>query len=115
VIGAYYLDSGIEAVCTLVTPLFDSAVVDLKSNSALPANGFIEPKGLLQHYAQTEHDQIPEYAVIDESGPDHAKTFTVDVLINGKVYGTGTGRRRGEAEKKAAIAALKSLNLWDNK
>lgn len=115
VIGAYYLDSGIEAVCTLVTPLFDSAVIDIKSNSSLPANGSVEPKGLLQHYAQTKHAQTPEYAVINESGPDHAKTFTVDVLISGKVYGRGTGRKKRDADKQAAISALKSLHLWDNK
>ena len=114
VIGAYYLDSGIEAVCTLVTPLFDSIAGDLRSNSKLPAAGFIEPKGKLQHYAQTEHNQHPEYVVIDESGPDHAKTFTVNVLINGQVYGIGTAHKRQEAEKQAAITALKSLELWDS-
>lgn len=115
VIGAYYLDSGIEAVSILVTPLFDSVVGDLKSNDSLAAVGSIEPKGLLQHHAQTEYDQTPDYVVIQESGPDHAKTFTVNVLINGKVCGTGTGRKKGDAEKQAAISALQSLGLWDNK
>lgn len=114
VIGAYYLDSGIDAVCILVTPLFDSVSGDFKSNSTLPANASIDPKGLLQHYAQTKYGQLPQYVLIDESGPDHAKTFTVSVLINGEVYGTGSGQKRQEAEKQAAIAALKSLSLWNN-
>ena len=115
VIGAYYLDSGLEAVSTLVTPLFDSVVGDLKNNVSLSAAEVADPKGKLQNYAQTEHNQLPEYIVINESGPANARTFTVNVLVNGKVYGTGTGCRKVDAEKQAAIAALKSLNLWDHK
>lgn len=110
VIGAYYLDSGIEAVRTLVTPLFDS-VADAPKNKSTPQPAGADPIGQLQHYALTEHKQTPEYVDIDESGPGHAKTFTITVLINSKVYGTGTGPNKKEAKKQAAIAALKSLGL----
>lgn len=106
VIGAYYLDSGIEAVRTLITPLFDS-VADLAQNSHPLAVGS-DPKGQLQHYALTQYDQQPMYVVIEESGPPHTKTFTINVLINGTVCGTGTGGTKKEAEKQAAVSALKS-------
>jgi len=111
VIGAYYLDSGIEAVCALVTPLFDSIEESSKNDSTLLAPSLVNPKGQLQEYSLSKYKKTPEYRVIDESGLDHAKTFTVEVLINHQVQGTGTGCSKGEAEKQAAIAALQSLGL----
>jgi ribonuclease-3 len=108
VIGAYYLDSGIEAVRTLLTPLFGS-VADAPENNITSQPAGTDPIGQLQHYALTEHKQTPEYVDVDESGPAHAKTFTVNVQISGKVYGTGTGSSKKEAKKQAALAALRSL------
>jgi ribonuclease-3 len=50
----------------------------------------------------------PKYITIQEAGPDHAKEFTVEVRINGQVYGQGSGRSKKEAEKRAAEDALKN-------
>lgn len=112
VIGAYYLDSGIEAVRALVEPLFETVVeVPTASNSCHPATASTDPKGQLQQYALAHHEQLPVYVVVSETGSDHEKVFTVQVQIAGKLYGAGTGRSKKEAEKQAAITALKQLGL----
>jgi ribonuclease-3 len=109
VIGAYYLDSGIEAVRELIKPFFesvDTATVD----SHIPQPNLIDPKGRLQNLAQINNLPLPEYVLVDETGNDHDKTFEVQVIINGEFYGEGTGKKKKEAEKQAAIDALRR---WD--
>ncbi|MBD1997949.1 ribonuclease III [Leptolyngbya sp. FACHB-541] len=102
VIGAYYLDSSMEAVRVLVEPLFIGAV----------ATTCADPKGKLQQYAQKEYSQIPEYVVLTESGPDHDKIRVVEVRIAEMPFGQGTARgSKQAAEKEAAIDALKRLVL----
>lgn len=110
VIGAYYLDSGIEAVRELVDPLFSLVIKDLVSQNATPEI-LDDVKNRFQHWAQTNHQQIPEYVVTDESGEDHAKLFTVEVWVNGMMYGKGIANKKKEAEKQAAADALKRLGL----
>lgn len=107
VIGAYYRDSGIEAVRELVEPLFNSVVEESARSSETPS----DVKNYFQHWVQTNHQQIPQYVVTNESGADHAKVFTVEVRVNGTVYGEGTGNRRKDAEKQAAADALRKLGL----
>jgi len=65
----------------------------------------------LQEWAQTQNLPIPEYVLVDEMGNDHEKTFEVQVIINGEFYGEGTGKKKKEAEKQAAIDALRRLGL----
>jgi ribonuclease-3 len=110
IIGTYYLDSGIEAVRELVEPLFGLVVEDTLTPDATPEN-LNDVKNRFQHWAQTNHQQIPQYLTTDESGEDHAKIFTVEVRVNGTVYGEGTGNKKKEAEKQAAADALKRLDL----
>lgn len=110
VIGAYYLDSGIEAVRELVEPLFNSVVKDSVSQDATSKN-LGDPKGRFQNWAQTNYQQIPEYVVTNEFGEDHAKVFTVEVRVNRTVYGESTGNRKKDAEKQAATDALRELGL----
>ncbi|MEA5518258.1 ribonuclease III [Limnoraphis robusta] len=110
VIGAYYLDSGIEAVRELIKPFFES--VDTGTvDSHIPQQNLIDPKGRLQNIAQTNNLPLPEYVLVDETGNDHDKTFEVQVIINGEFYGEGTGKKKKEAEKQAAIDALRRLDL----
>lgn len=107
VIGAYYRDSGIEAVRILVEPLFD-LVKGLSFQDATPEiQGDV--KNQFQHWAQKNHQQIPEYVVTDESGEDHAKVFTVEARVNGIVYGKGIANKKREAEKQAAADAIKEI------
>ncbi|MBE9126393.1 MULTISPECIES: ribonuclease III [unclassified Coleofasciculus] len=110
VIGAYYLDSGIEAVRELVEPLFDLVVEDAVSQDATPEI-LNDVKNRFQNWAQTNHQQIPKYPVTNEVGADHAKMFTVEVRVNGTVYGEGTANKKKEAEKQAASDALRKLGL----
>ena len=111
-IAAYFLESGIEATRKFVQPLFTpvaDSIVSSKSNDQ-PKN-LVDAKSLLQQWAQAKFVQNPEYFIIDESGPDHAKEFTVEVRVNGRVYGVGKGRRKQDAEKCAAEVALKKVGL----
>ncbi|MGG6297782.1 ribonuclease III [Leptolyngbya sp. AN02str] len=113
VIGAYYLDSDIESVRELVEPLFDQIAGRSPTKTSAPSpTHLVDPKGRLQHYALAEHSVCPQYVVINESGPDHDRTRTVEAQIAGKVYGVGTARGKcKEAEKRAAIDALSKLGL----
>ena len=67
------------------------------------------PKSALQELAQSEHGAMPKYRVIDESGKSNAPTFTVEVAINGKARGKGSGASKKDAETNAAKAALKAF------
>ena len=67
------------------------------------------PKSKLQELAQAEHGAVPKYRVIDESGKSNAPTFTVEVAINGKTRGKGSGASKKDAETNAAKAALKAF------
>lgn len=107
-VGAYYLDCGsdIEAVRQYVAPLFESAIQQ-RSQSAVRINY----KSRFQTWALETIGQVPEYCIIDESGPDHAKYFVAEVLVSERIYGKGSGRKKQVAEKDAARDALEKLGL----
>ncbi|QYX30473.1 ribonuclease III [Sphaerospermopsis torques-reginae] len=108
IMGAYYLDSGIEAVQDLVYPLFD-AIFDHQIPEDITVESLENPIGLLQQYAQKNGFDKPVYEIVQETGPDHDKEFTIQVKINGKVYGQGKGKNTKDAKKQAAINALRNL------
>lgn len=107
-IGAYFLDtnSDIEAVRAYVEPLF-VAVVTQRSVTAMMVN----VKSRFQEWALAEKGENPEYCLIEQSGPDHDRTFTSEVRVRGQKYGEGQGRRKQDAEKEAAKDALIQLGL----
>ena len=114
IIGAYFLDAGIEAVCSYIQPLFKSLSEELVNTQ--PNNettNFVDAKNRFQQWALANHKASPVYTTIAESGPDHAKEFTAQVSVKGKVYGTGKGRRKQDAQKRAAEFALKELGISD--
>lgn len=103
-VGAIFLDQGLA-----VTKHFLSKLIEVK----LIAQNQMEkdPKSLLQEVSQGRWRLTPVYRTIAEKGPDHAKEFTVEVLIEGKVYGRGVGHSKQAAEQEAARMALtKGLN-----
>ncbi len=102
VTGAYFLDSGVEAVRAFVEPLFGPAADEI-----LRAETDRDAKSLLQEWAQAKRGQTPRYYTVSATGPDHQKTFTVEVRIGDEVYGTGTGPNKQVAAQAAAKAALK--------
>ncbi len=107
-IGAYFLDSGsdMSVLRTYLLPFFHLAV-----ENGLQAKAEMNAKGRLQEWAQVEFGEAPKYYTIAEIGPDHTKQFTVEVRVAGKVYGQGSGGKKQEAEKQAALKALASLGL----
>lgn len=106
VMGALYLDADIGAVQQCVEPLFAEA-----ARRILLAQSDVDSKSLLQEWAQSELGQTPLYMTVESTGPDHAKEFTVEVLIGGQRYGVGTGRSKQVAAQAAADDALKGIGL----
>jgi ribonuclease-3 len=111
-IAAYFIESGIEAVRKFVQPLFTSVAdsIIFPQSDAEPKS-LVDSKGRFQQWALAKFVQNPEYLIIDEFGPDHAKEFVAEVRVNGRAYGVGKGRNKKGAEKRAAEAALKKIGL----
>lgn len=110
-IGHLYLTRRWERVLTILTPLNDL-------QGSFPLNSYRDSnaKSVLQHATQAIYGTVPTYQVISQDGPDHKKTFTVQVRSgkNGrKTLGLGTGRSVREAEKAAASASLPMLPRID--
>src|SRR6266699_5094771 len=99
VIGAVYLDRGLPEADALVHRLFDPVI----SRSARLGAG-LDWKTSLQELTAAEVLGVPEYQV-EESGPDHQKSFRASVRIGGRTYGSGEGRSKKEAEQQAAETA----------
>ncbi len=102
-IGAVYLDQGLESAAELVHRLFDP-LIEKSSNLGVS----LDWKTSLQELTATEGLGVPEY-LVTETGPDHEKTFTAAARVGGVSYGTGTGRSKKEAEQQAAESAWRSI------
>lgn len=104
-VGALYLDGGHAAASAFILKTLER---ELKSASAdLDA---ANPKGQLQeHFQSTGSGQIPTYEVTSESGPDHARSYTVEVRAGGRTLGRGTASSKKAAEAIAAEAALQAI------
>ncbi|MBL8099505.1 MAG: ribonuclease III [Anaerolineales bacterium] len=98
-IGAMYLDSDLNKVKKFVIPLFESVKESLLDELE-------DAKSELQETSQALKLGTPHYRVINVSGPDHARTYEVEVLIAGEAKGRGTGTSISLAERSAARSAL---------
>jgi ribonuclease-3 len=108
VIGAIYLDKGLQVAAELIkTYLLD----DLKK--IMKTELYKNYKSILLEYTQSSGNGMPAYKVIDETGPDHAKNFLVEVYINNDKMGEGQGGTKKIAEQEAAKQAIKKLNIKD--
>ena len=106
VIGALYIDKGIEGVIKFISPILERTAEDVLANHKDE-----DPKSKLQEWAQGTGLQAPQYATRNSYGPDHSKLFEVDVYIDGKINGSGIGQSKHAATKQAALDALKKLGL----
>jgi ribonuclease III len=104
VIGAVYIERGLGQASALVHRLFDPVI----ARSARLGAG-LDWKTSLQELTASEGLGVPEYHV-DESGPDHQKSFRATVKVNGQVYGSGEGRSKKEAEQQAAETAWNAIS-----
>jgi ribonuclease-3 len=103
VVGAIYLDKGYEAAKAFITKSILSTF-----ETILESGSWMDPKSHLQEMAQSREGHTPVYKVLHEEGPDHDKTFTVGVFVNGELRGQGTGPSKQIGQQKAAQAALRS-------
>ena len=104
ILGAYYIEAGVEGVRQFVEPLLAEAAAQIVSTQTDQ-----DPKSLLQEWAQGEMGQTPQYVTVATAGPDHNKVFTIEVRIGAETFGTGTGRNKQAAAQAAAEAALRHV------
>lgn len=104
VIGAVYLDGGYDAAGDVILRL-----IYTRKESIVSDESQINYKGDLLEMLQGQGKGMPRYEVTSEKGPDHAKEFTVSVVVEGEKIGAGCGFTKKEAEQKAASEALESF------
>jgi ribonuclease-3 len=105
VVAAIYLDAGLEAARRFV----QSSLVEAAIAAEAGALGRADHKSALQELLQARGLAPGSYHVVEETGPDHEKTFRVEVRIAGDITAAGTGKTKKEAEQAAAVAALQQL------
>ena len=106
-LAAIYLDAmpNGRTTATKFMERFFSKTADLLST------GRIDSKSLLQVFLQKDGDLPPEYRVVEEKGPDHAKVFTIEVYLDSNRIGKGTGKSKRAAEQAAAADALRLFGM----
>jgi ribonuclease-3 len=102
--GALYLDQGFEAVCA-----YFEQMIERVAPVVLNENLDRDPKSQLQEWSQARLAVTPHYKLVTAEGPDHAKTFTVEVWLGDIVAAVGVGSSKQVAEQSAARTALNSL------
>ena len=103
-LGAVYLDLGIEKARAVIKKIFSPLLEKLELG-----NLCTDFKTMLQEYTQARLTATPEYKIVSESGPDHNKLFVAQVLVNGDILGEGSGRSKKEAEQAAARFAYNTI------
>jgi len=104
VVGAIYLDQGIEPAKKFI---FETIIEEI--DSIVSSQGLKDSKSALQEYMQESYKASPRYEVLEESGPDHDKIYTVGVFFEEKLLAKGDGKSKQEAEKKAAQNAMQKI------
>lgn len=104
VVGAIYLDQGFEAVKKFLNDQLFPKFAEIKDKKL-----YRDSKSVLQEVVQAKGLPTPTYSVIEESGPDHDKTFVIEVEVDGGVVGKGTGKSKQFAQQQAAREALDKL------
>ncbi len=105
VLAAVYLDSGFKGAEKMILRLFKAEI-----EAGFARNVSVDYKSQLQAWLQSQYHKAPVYSVIEMKGPDHARRFTVEVKLDGKVLGKGSGNSKQQAETEAARKALVSLS-----
>lgn len=109
VIGAVYLDSGLQSARRFVRQHILSSIDEL-----LEVEEYKNYKSIVQEYAQKEFGARPRYRVVSAKGPEHERTFFVELRLGGRALGRGEGKNKKEAEQMAARSALAKLGLVKN-
>ena len=104
-IGAIYLDAGLNSAYRFIKKILLSDII------SYDADNLTDYKTKLQEEIQAEHRDAVQYVTVSQSGPAHDRTFKVQVLYNGIVLGTGTGKSKKKAEEMAAKDALSKRSV----
>ena len=104
VMGALYLDGGLAVAKAFVEPLIRPV-----AEETLVAEADLDAKSRLQEWTQAELGITPRYRIVAEKGPDHAKIFVAEVLLDKQVAGQGSGHSKQASEQAAAQTACESL------
>lgn len=105
VVGAIYLDQGIEKVRAFVMPFLERELERI-----LAGESEIDYRTRLQEKIQAEHGITPSYQTVSATGPDHRRQFTVEVFLGQESLGRGSGPSKQIAAQSAAQAALESMS-----
>ncbi len=100
-IGAVFVDQGFEATKGLVMRVFGPSIAEVRQRGLAS-----DYKSKLQELVQAERQERPTYRLVEAVGPDHDKTFWVEVVVGGEALGRGSGKSKQAAEKDAAKHAL---------
>lgn len=106
IICAIYLDGEMDDVRHFIKKIILKDCDKIFSREA-----FKDYKSILQEYTQGKYQNTPSYKIIAETGPEHKKTFIVEVYINNLLAGTGKGKNKKEAQQNAAKSACNELKL----
>jgi len=104
VFGAYFLDTGFKETSRFILNLLVPEIEKVLTNRHRR-----DYKTLLQEFSQKQFKSYPRYSVVKNSGPDHNKTFWIEVTVDGANYGPGIGKNKKEAEQMAAERAYLQL------
>ena len=104
VIAAVFIDQGQSVARDIILKLFD-----IELEKALSQGTGVDYKSELQHFIQAKEQKPPTYHLLEAAGPDHARTFTVEVRVGEKVLARGSGKSKKAAETEAARLALEKL------
>lgn len=104
IIGAYFLDSGFRASRRFILRYLVPEI-----NKVLENRHRKDYKTLLQEFVQKNFKTYPKYVLVKKTGPDHSKTFWIEVRVNDHTYGPGQGKNKKQAEQEAAKIAYESL------
>lgn len=100
-LAGIFMDQGIDAATKFVTEVIITQIDEVVSDQGLK-----DPKSMLQEKTQEIHKLSPQYKILRDEGPDHAKMYTAGVFLNTRLLAEGTGHSKQEAEKSAAQNAL---------
>lgn len=104
VVGAIFVDSGFTSARRFVQRSLKDEFAAIMER-AFP----VDPKSKLQEISQSRFQTTPSYRLVGASGPDHARRYTVEVVVDGRALGSGEGSSKQQAEKEAARRALEQL------
>jgi ribonuclease III len=107
-IGAVYLDGGLDAVAAVLLPFIDQEV-----QAGFSPQRVVDAKSRLQQVTQARFDQTPTYTMLEHSGPGHAPQFVIEVKAGPDVVARGTGHSKRAAQQAAAHSALQQLDVQE--